>query len=138
MHEQLSKWWSRVSLRTKTTAVTVLLLTLGLLVAGIGTMTVLRNYLVNEVDRKVSETAIDLRTLDLGIQETCERASGPSQYFVAIVSSSGNLLCTNRDSSQPQPLMDGVDLDFVKAQGGSPVTIWNSDRSRQWRIVSAP
>ncbi|MBX3088361.1 MAG: HAMP domain-containing histidine kinase [Cryobacterium sp.] len=138
MHEQLSKWWSRVSLRTKTTAVTVLLLTLGLLVAGIGTMTVLRNYLVNEVDRKVSETAIDLRTLDLGIQETCERASGPSQYFVAIVSSSGNLLCTNRGSSQPQPLMDGVDLEFVKAQGGAPVTIWNSDRSRQWRIVSAP
>ncbi len=138
MHEQLSKWWSRVSLRTKTTAVTVLLLTLGLLVAGIGTMTVLRNYLVNEVDRKVSETAIDLRTLDLGIQETCERASGPSQYFVAIVSSSGNLLCTNRGSSQPQPLMDGVDLDWVKAQAGAPTTIWNSDRSRQWRIVSAP
>lgn len=138
MHDQLSQWWNRVSLRTKTTAVTVLLLTVGLLVAGVGTMTVLRNYLVNEVDRKVSATAIDLRALDLGIQDTCDRASGPSQYFVAIISISGNLLCSNRPDDSTQPVVDGMSLDLVKAQGGVPLTLWNSDRTKQWRVVSAP
>ena len=100
MHEQLSQWWSRVSLRTKTTGVTVLLVTVGLLVAGIGTMTVLRNYLVSEVDRKIASTFDDLRTLDLDIDQTCIRASGPSQFFVAILAPDGSVLCQNRDAEQ--------------------------------------
>lgn len=138
MHEQLSQWWGRVSLRTKTTAVTVLLLTVGLLVAGVGTMTVLRNYLVSEVDRKVSSTAVDLRALDLGIQETCDYVSGPSQFFVAILTTDGTLLCRNRDSGQAQPVVQGLSLDIVKAQQGIPLTLWNTDRTGQWRVVSAP
>ena len=46
MHEILTARWNSVSLRTKITGVTVLLVTLGLLVAGVGTSTVLRNYLL--------------------------------------------------------------------------------------------
>lgn len=138
MHDRLTQWWGRVSLRTKTTAVTVLLLTVGLLVAGIGTMTVLRNYLVSEVDRKVSSTAIELRGFDLGIQDTCARASGPSQFFVAILDSGGDLLCRNRDNDQSQPIIRGLDLSIVKDQKGVPLTLWNADRSGQWRVVSAP
>lgn len=138
MHEQLSQWWSRVSLRTKTTAVTVLLLTVGLLVAGIGTMTVLRNYLVDGVDGKISATYGDLRALDLGIQETCDYASGPSQFFVAILTTDGTLLCRNRDQGQAQPVVQGLSLDIVKAQQGVPLTLWNTDRTGQWRVVSGP
>ncbi len=138
MHEQLTQWWGRISLRTKTTAVTVLLLTVGLLVAGIGTMTVLRNYLVGEVDRKISATYNDLRAFELGIQETCDRASGPSQFFVAILTSDGTLLCRNRDSAQAQPVVQGLDLTIVRAQQGMPLTLWNADRTGQWRVVSAP
>lgn len=138
MHDQLSQWWGRVSLRTKTTAVTVLLLTVGLLVAGVGTMTVLRNYLVGEVDRKVSSTALDLRALDLSIQDTCDRASGPSQFFVAILTQDGTLLCQNRDSGQAQPVIQGLDFDLVQQQQGVPLTVWNADRTGQWRVVSAP
>jgi two-component system OmpR family sensor kinase len=138
MHEQLSQWWGRISLRTKTTAVTVLLLTVGLLVAGVGTMTVLRNYLVGEVDHKVSATYSDLRLLDLGIEQTCDRASGPSQFFVAILTTDGTLLCRNRDSGQAQPVVQGLDLTIVQSQQGVPLTLWNSDRTGQWRVVSAP
>ena len=43
--DDVAEWWNRVSLRTKITGVTVLLLTIGLLVAGVGTMAVLRAYL---------------------------------------------------------------------------------------------
>lgn len=138
MHDQLSQWWGRVSLRTKTTAVTVLLLTVGLLVAGVGTMTVLRNYLVGEVDHKVSSTAVDLQALDLSIQDTCDRAAGPSQFFVAILTTDGTLLCQNRDSDQAQPVIEGLNLSIVKQQNGVPLTLWNADRTGQWRVVSAP
>ncbi len=138
MHDRLTQWWGRVSLRTKTTAVTVLLLTVGLLVAGIGTMTVLRNYLVSEVDRKVSATAIELRGFDLDIQDTCDRAAGPSQYFVAILDTDGDLLCRNRNDKQAQPVIRGLDLSIVKDLNGAPLTLWNADRSGQWRVVSAP
>lgn len=138
MHDQLSQWWGRISLRTKTTAVTVLLLTVGLLVAGIGTMTVLRNYLVSEVDRKISSTTYDLRALDLDIQSTCDRASGPSQFFVAILTSGGDLLCRNRSDDQAQPVVRGLDVEIVREQQGIPLTLWNADRTGQWRVVSAP
>ena len=37
MHE-IVEWWNRVALRTKITGVTVLLLTAGLVIAGVGTM----------------------------------------------------------------------------------------------------
>ena len=138
MHEQLSQWWSRISLRTKTTGVTVLLVTVGLLVAGVGTMTVLRNYLVGEVDRKISSTAVDFRALNLDIESTCSRASGPSQFFVAILASDGAVLCRNRDSGQAQPVVNGLDLEIVKGQQGIPLTLWDADRTGQWRVVSAP
>lgn len=138
MHDRLSQWWGRISLRTKTTAVTVLLLTVGLLVAGIGTMTVLRNYLVSEVDHKISATLIDLRNLDFTIQGTCDRASGPSQFFVAVLNSEGSLLCRNRDAAQAQPVVHGLDLTIVQDQQGVPLTLWNADRTKQWRIVAAP
>ena len=138
MHEQLAQWWGRISLRTKTTAVTVLLLTVGLLVAGVGTMTVLRNYLVSEVDRKISATYGDLRDFNLGIQATCDWASGPSQFFVAVLAADGSLLCRNRDSAQAQPVVQGLDLEIVRSQQGMPLTLWNADRTGQWRVVSAP
>ncbi len=138
MHDQLSQWWGSISLRTKTTTVTVLLLTVGLLVAGIGTMTVLRNYLVSEVDHKISATVLDLRNLDFTIQGTCDRASGPSQFFVAILNSDGSMLCRNRDAGQAQPVIQGLSLEIVRDQGGVPFTVWNEDHTKQWRVVSAP
>jgi len=138
MHDHLSQWWGRISLRTKTTAVTVLLLTVGLLVAGVGTMTVLRNYLVSEIDTKISSTAVDLRALSLNIQGTCDRASGPSQFFVAILTSDGTLLCRNRSDNQAQPVIQGLDINIVREQKGIPLTLWNADRTGQWRVVAAP
>ncbi|MEO7146663.1 MAG: HAMP domain-containing sensor histidine kinase [Terrimesophilobacter sp.] len=138
MHEQLSQWWSRISLRNKTSAVTVLLVTVGLLVAGVGTATVLRNYLNGEVDRRISSTAIDLRTLDDGIQSTCDRASGPSQYYVGIVSANGTALCENRGGDSSRPVVDGLTVAIAQAQKGVPLTLWDATHTGQWRIVAAP
>ena len=87
MHE-ITEWWNRISLRTKITGVTVLLLTLGLLVAGVGTMTVLRNYLLDEVDAKLNSTNLDPRAISFsGTADnlTCTISTAPTDYFLAVV-----------------------------------------------------
>ncbi|GLI28151.1 hypothetical protein ARHIZOSPH14_23930 [Agromyces rhizosphaerae] len=53
MHQTLTDRWSRVSLRSKITGVTVLMLTLGLLVSGVGTMTMLRSWVEDQQDKKL-------------------------------------------------------------------------------------
>lgn len=140
MHDRLSQWWGKISLRTKTTAVTVLLLTVGLLVSGIGTMTVLRNYLVSEVDSKVASTAEEILQLRLPIQATCDWAAGPSQFpgqfFVAVLTTDGDLLCRNRNSSQFQPVIRGEDIALGSIQNGVPLTLWDADHTRQYRVVT--
>ncbi|MEI5584440.1 MULTISPECIES: sensor histidine kinase [unclassified Agromyces] len=57
MHQTLADRWSRVSLRTKITGVTVLMLTLGLLVSGIGTAAMLRSYVEAQLESKLSAIA---------------------------------------------------------------------------------
>ena len=47
--------WNAISLRTKVTSVTVLLLTLGLLVSGIGTMAMLKPALIGQLDLETPE-----------------------------------------------------------------------------------
>ncbi|MEF3402152.1 sensor histidine kinase [Agromyces sp. CCNWLW203] len=59
---QISERWNRISLRTKITGVTVLMLTLGLLVSGIGTAAMLRSYVEDQVKGKLEAIASgDLR-----------------------------------------------------------------------------
>ena len=52
--EALSDRWNATSLRTKMTALSVLLLALGLLVAGLGSMSVLRDYLTQNTDDRIN------------------------------------------------------------------------------------
>ncbi len=56
MH-QISERWNRISLRTKITGVTVLMLTLGLLVSGIGTAAMLRSYVEQQMADKLDTIA---------------------------------------------------------------------------------
>ena len=54
MHARLLDRWNAISLRTKITGVTVLMLTLGLLVTGIGTMTMLKPVLLSQLDAQLN------------------------------------------------------------------------------------
>jgi two-component system OmpR family sensor kinase len=75
MHASLAEWWNAISLRTKITAVTVLLMTVGLVVSGFGTMTVLRNYLIDDTDRQIHQV---LQSLTSETTSTDEARSRPS------------------------------------------------------------
>ncbi len=57
MHQTISERWNRISLRTKITGVTVLMLTVGLLVSGIGTAAMLRSYVEDQTASKLDTIA---------------------------------------------------------------------------------
>jgi two-component system, OmpR family, sensor kinase len=138
MHDQATQWWSGVSLRTKITGVTVLLLTIGLLVAGVGTMTVLRGYLLDEVDRKISEAALNFGSIPPMGETLCERSAGPGSLFVAVVDDDGDLVCRNRGADAAQPTVGGLALPVVTKLDHEPFTRWDATHTTQWRLVAVP
>ncbi len=136
--------WDRISLRTKITGVTVLLLTAGLTVAGIGTMTVLRSYLVDEIDRRlqtgIAEFSVD-GTIDL-VDTTAhfENASSPfNPYYLAVLDAEGSTL----DDYFPgprgsRPVVDDKIIVDVLTHGSTLISATSIDRSSQWRLLLTP
>ena len=133
--------WDRVSLRTKITGVTVLLLTAGLTVAGIGTMTVLRSYLLDEIDRRlttgIEELSVD-NTMDLAdVTEYFDNASSPfNPYYLAVLDSDGRTLTDyfpGATGSRPV-VLDSV-IEDVLLHGEALVSATSEDRTAQWRLL---
>ncbi|WP_167043086.1 HAMP domain-containing sensor histidine kinase [Salinibacterium sp. ZJ454] len=144
MHQRLSRWWSSISLRTKVTGVTVLLVTFGLLVVGTGTISVLRAYLVDEVDKKLSESVEQFRLRADFVQTEqgldCTTTSGlTEQYYTAIVTPDGDVLCDNRADDQSAPDVAAIDLSVITAQAGRPFSLGNGEGGGgQWRVIALP
>ncbi|HEV7948851.1 MAG TPA: sensor histidine kinase, partial [Glaciihabitans sp.] len=141
MHEHLSQWWSGVSLRTKITSVTVMLLTLGLLVAGFGTMSVLRTYLVDQQDSKILASVDGLSSTIRWTEDdegdvSCSMMRVPTEYYLAVVSSNGQLLCDNKDADQQRPSVEGLSLSRVQENDGA-FTLYNAERTSQWRAIAS-
>jgi two-component system OmpR family sensor kinase len=138
VHERLSNWWSGVSLRTKITGVTVLLVTLGLLVAGVGTMTALRSYLLAQVDSNIRSAARDITTITSTGSSTCEQNSGPNKFFFALLDADAKTVCTNLAPSTPKPVLHDWTMGSVIGTAGQPTTVWDTAHKRQWRVVAFP
>ena len=51
--DAVTRWWRRISLRAKVTGVTVAVLALGLLAAGLGTVPILRGSLIDNIDAQL-------------------------------------------------------------------------------------
>ena len=143
MHEHLTRWWNGISLRNKITGVTVVLLTLGLLVAGVGTMSVLRAYLVGENDNKVSDNAESLYNEVVSWQIsnnvlTCTAKTGQvSGYFVGVLSPDGTVLCSNGMGEEGTPVLKGLSLKAMTAADlDGPFSLYNASRSSQWRVAA--
>ncbi|WP_285115931.1 HAMP domain-containing sensor histidine kinase [Leifsonia sp. fls2-241-R2A-40a] len=100
MHSRLLDRWNAISLRTKITGVTVLMLTLGLLVTGIGTMAMLKPVLLDQLDAQLSaasgasylNTYLFKSTAD---EDQIATDASPSDYFAALYDSNGKLVKTN-------------------------------------------
>lgn len=138
----VTRWWNGISLRAKVTGVTVLLLTVGLTVAGAGTMTVLRTYLLERVDEQmiaaagtVPEGADFDRISQFGLDQP-----GQIPYFAAAVSASGVILQDNLADEDEAfaPVLDGMTLTRVVQLEGTPVTLLDASQTIEWRVVAYP
>ncbi|HWH97466.1 MAG TPA: HAMP domain-containing sensor histidine kinase, partial [Pseudolysinimonas sp.] len=129
------RWWNGISLRAKVTGVTVFLLTLGLTVAGAGTMTVLRTYLVERVDESISLQEQSLPG-PLDLDEVRQYRDG----FAAAVSASGVLLADNLTGEQGDfgPVLDDLTLGYVVSLEGRHFTVLDASQTVEWRVTALP
>ena len=143
MHEQLTQWWESISLRSKITGVTVFVVTVGLLVVGVGTLTVLQRTLIDEVDRQISQAANDLPEsfavdeFDSFDELTPSIFSNP--FYFGAVDATGMLIDDNVGSGSRLQAPDVTRLtgEFVAGLDGG-LTVTSTDRTTQWRIVTFP
>ncbi|MBX9471715.1 sensor histidine kinase [Microcella sp.] len=143
MHEQLTQWWESISLRSKITGVTVFVVTVGLLVVGVGTLTVLQRTLVDEVDRQLRQAADELPgtfavdEFDSFDQLTPSIFSNPF-YFGAVdadgVLIDDNITMANRAQA---PDVSRLTLAYVSNLEGG-ITLTSADRTTQWRVATFP
>lgn len=137
MHTRMSHWWDGISLRTKITGITVLLVALGLLVAGLGTMTVLSTYLMQQLDNTVKQTSEQLEGQNISDgQQYCTLSIVLSQSaYVAAYDSRGDKICQTRASSRP----DIRSLDFsAAAQSSQRFSLYDSQHDHEWRAQIIP
>jgi two-component system OmpR family sensor kinase len=136
MHDSLTEHWSRISLRTKVTGVTVLLLTLGLLVSGIGTMVMLRQYAIQQVDAQLQTRAQN------AVNPSGTRViDNSTEYFVALYDENGNLLdrsWKDRPTEDLPVVSMPLDLVSVTELNGQPQSLTNRARDIQFHAVAVP
>lgn len=129
------RWWNGISLRAKVTGVTVFLLTLGLIVAGAGTMTVLRAYLVDQLDAAILGQGSEMHAgIKLEDVETYQAG------YVAAVSASGELIVDNlaEENAGAGPVVSGLTLRHVVELDGRVVTLFDETGTVEWRVVAYP
>ncbi len=139
LHASFERWWNGISLRTKITGVTVLLLTFGLAVAGMGTMTVLRTYLFDQRDASVSSWFQQVAgTADSAPNNlaTCNFRYEPG-YLVAIVDASGGVVCENVPDSSAQPDLSHMTLSWGYLHDSNLSTVTDETGQGQWRVMTS-
>ncbi|MCI4656668.1 sensor histidine kinase [Cryobacterium zhongshanensis] len=142
MHQSLTERWNRISLRSKITGVTVLMLTLGLLVSGIGTMAMLRQYVIQQVDAQLQAdaqtTSVAYTANALG-QNTGTVV--PSDYYVALYDENGDLRYqswTDVPARELPQITMPLDLQSVNALNGQTMRLQDASHDTEFLAVAVP
>ncbi|MDH6237835.1 HAMP domain-containing sensor histidine kinase [Cryobacterium sp. CG_9.6] len=142
MHQSLTQWWSSISLRSKITGVTVLMLTLGLLVSGIGTMAMLKQYVVAQVDTQLrAEIQTTLSASTSAALSTGGAEGVPSNYYAALYDADGGLITrTWRDHDHAELPIVGMPLDLAQAAqlDGRTQTLYDAAHDTAFLAVAVP
>lgn len=83
--------WKETSLQTRITALTVGLISGGLLLSGLGTHVMLSNYLFEQIDQQLTTTATALAQSDVADLQTVTKVL-PTQYYAIAFADSGAVL----------------------------------------------
>lgn len=133
---------ARVSLLTKITAVTVFILTLGLFVAGAGTLAFLKPQLTITQENELRQLLIDptpalLAGADPNAITRNDVLYASDRFYTAVLDESGELIVDNFQywSERKPPNVPVLTLNWVAANGEQPFTLLGPDGS-QWRAVA--
>jgi two-component system OmpR family sensor kinase len=144
--EKSGEWWNGISLRTKITGVTVLVLTFGLLIAGIGTMAILKPALVTQVESQLSTMTESKVSAYIDGDESAFAMAAQNDLYMALYSSDGTLVDTswaNGDRLAPR-ISERIKFDqaLASATAGTIVTtpsaVGNTDFRGRFVSVYAP
>ncbi|TPX00264.1 HAMP domain-containing protein, partial [Schumannella luteola] len=135
LHASFDRWWNGISLRTKITGVTVLLLTFGLAVAGMGTMTVLRTYLFDQRDTTVRAWSQQVQNMDATQVAACNVRYAPG-YLVALVDAKGDTICDNVPEEYLQPDLSLMTSSWSYQHDGQLTTVSDATGTGQWRVTT--
>ncbi|MFU8946218.1 ATP-binding protein [Mycetocola zhadangensis] len=149
MHDSVAEWWNSISLRTKITGVTVLVLAFGLVVAGVGTMTMLRPALEGKVNADLVAAAqaptppgfLDLDADDDNDAGEMVRDAVSSDYFTAVYDADGKLRAAtwqNRDKDDLPIIPSTVSLSEALLQGENVFELRTADKKELFHAVMVP
>ncbi|MFD3447023.1 sensor histidine kinase [Microbacteriaceae bacterium 4G12] len=143
MHEKLAERWASISLRTKITGVTVLLLTLGLLISGLGTTAFLKPQLVRNVDDQLVSSLSDMKTIFgqdfVGTTFRQAHVEGANEnYYVALVDPEGDVIADNwrpdRDT-RLRPVLPDLTVADAKEVGTSIMPLTDASGRNEWHAA---
>ncbi|MCJ1712345.1 HAMP domain-containing histidine kinase [Clavibacter michiganensis subsp. phaseoli] len=142
VHDYVSEKWNNVSLRTKITSVTVLLLLLGLLVSGAGTMYLLRQQMVSQLDAQLRVTITQLPKVlntDATMPDTFTQddvATADPAWFVVLLDAQGDVLADNwSGDSAEHPRVFGLDLARASQINNEIVVFSDNSGKKAWHGI---
>lgn len=138
MADSLSTWWSSVSLRTKITGVTVLVLAFGLLVAGMGTTPLLKEVLTQQANDSLS-TAAKGKIVGEISEDGQLQLDAPTSLFVAVYDTNGELRASSGwDESIAPEHPAHLSANDVAVTGNQIYTTTNASGTIVYHAVSVP
>ncbi|MFT4259209.1 sensor histidine kinase [Microbacterium sp.] len=108
--DAVTRWWRAISLRAKVTGVTVAVLALGLLAAGLGTVPIMRGALISNLEAQLPAlVSTDLAGRYLDVDTSSGKTAymprdTPRDFFFAIYDAEGVLQATAGASGDDTPL----------------------------------
>lgn len=133
-----------VSLAARITVLIVVVMTIGLLIAGVGTMTVVRQSLLDGTDRDLQyalATYDDLEVASLDLESgECQLDGIPATYYLALLDANGEVLCRNGPGGEVAPSLpqlQGVTLAYV-ASSTDPFSAGSHNGESSWRVDVLP
>ena len=146
--DSVTRWWRRISLRAKVTGVTVAVLALGLMIAGIGTVPILRGAMINNIDAQLpalATTGQAERFFDVSAEggrlvfSPTEVAPRPTDFTVAFYTADGEFVAqAGGQASAPRPDFPSTfTLQDTVTQGDQVVTLQGEEGESYSAVASA-
>lgn len=140
----LATRFAGVSLRAKITSVTVFILTLGLFVAGAGTLSFLKPQLIMSQEAELRQLLVDpTPALAYGADPSAltrdDVRFASDRFYIAVLDSSGTLLVDNfrQWDERNGPTVPVLSSQWAEDRGDKLFNLSGDDGS-QWRAVAAP